>query len=87
MEVHWEDSESVAMGWRPRTEYARHVASPQSYRTVGYWMGSAGGRVMVATSADPRSGSVNHMMAIPRRCIRATLVVGRAGKPMRKALR
>jgi hypothetical protein len=86
VEVLWEDSESVACGWSKRSDYAGHVATPQAYRTAGYWMGRSAGRVMIAASADPRGGTINHVMAIPVSCITETRVLGRAAKRTRKAL-
>lgn len=87
VEVHWDDSESVALGWGTRSSYATNVAAPQTYRTAGYWLGRAGGRVMVASSACPRNGHVNHVMAIPSACVRSLVVLGRATRRTRKALR
>jgi hypothetical protein len=39
VEVEWEDSEHIGLGWRSTKTYAESAEAPQSYRTAGYFVG------------------------------------------------
>lgn len=86
VEIHWNDSESIHLGWSPRDAYRSAAARPQGYRTAGYYLGRARGRTLIALSVDPVNRVVNGVMAVPTCDIRNLLVLGRATKRMRKAL-
>lgn len=87
VEVHWNDSESIQLGWSPRSAYKAAAARPQGYRTSGYYLGKAKGRTLIGLSVDPVNQQANGVMAIPTCDIRDLQVLGRATKRTRKALR
>jgi hypothetical protein len=88
VEVHWDDSEHIQLGWAPVKAYMRAADHPHAYRSAGYWIeGSKKGRAVVALSLDPYSGNITHCMAIPATAITKVTVLGKAHKRTRKALR
>lgn len=88
VEVEWDDSEHIQLGWDTVKRYLRAADHPHAYRTAGYWLeGSTKDRAVIALSLDPFNGNVTHCMAIPATAIRKTTVLGRAHPRTRKALR
>lgn len=86
VEIHWNDSESIQLGWSQRSSYRAAAVRPQGYRTAGYYLGRAGGRTLIALSVDPVNRVVNGVMAVPTCDIRNLVVLDRATKRVRKAL-
>jgi hypothetical protein len=88
VEVEWDDSEHIQLGWDTVKAYMRAVDHPHAYRSAGYWItGSKKGRSVVALSLDPYNGNITHCMAIPATAITKVTVLGKAHKRTRKALR
>lgn len=86
VEIHWNDSESIQLGWSQMSAYRAAAVRPQGYRTAGYYLGRARGRTLMALSVDPVNRVVDGVMAVPTCDIRSLVVLGRATKRMRKAL-
>jgi hypothetical protein len=87
VEVEWDDSEQIRLGWDTVKRYIKAADHPSAYRTAGYWIeGSKKGRVVIALSLDPFNGNVSDSMAIPAIAVTKVTVLGRADKRTRKAL-
>jgi hypothetical protein len=88
VEVEWDDSEHIQLGWETVRAYLRAADHPHAYRSAGYWIeGSKKGRAIVALSLDPYNGNVTHCMAIPATAISKVTVLGRSNARVRKALK
>ena len=87
VEIHWRDSQSIDLGWRPRSEYLGTVRAPQAYRTAGYWLGRVAGMVTVVASVDPANQAVANAWTIPAVAIDRIRVLGRARRRTRRALK
>jgi hypothetical protein len=88
VEVEWDDSEHIQLGWHTVKKYLAAADHPHSYRTAGYWIeGSKKGRAVIALSLDPFNGNVTHCMAIPSVAITRVTVLGRSNRRVRKALK
>lgn len=87
VEVEWDDSEHIQLGWDTVKRYLKAADHPSAYRSAGYWIeGSKKDRAIVALSLDPFNGNVTHCMAIPASSVTKVTVLGRADKRTRKAL-
>jgi hypothetical protein len=75
VELVWDDSEQLQLGWDHREEYLRLAAEQSLHRSAGYWQGWAGKgrqrRAVVALSVAERSGRITEVMAIPAACVRS----------------
>lgn len=87
VEAEWIDSEHIALGWAEVSRYVKAARHRQSYRTAGYWLYGDDSTVVVALSTDPFNRSATHVMSIPRCAITKIIVLGRADKRTRKALK
>lgn len=87
VEVLWIDSEHIALGWSPRSDYLEAIDAPQAYRTAGYWIGRRRRQTVVGLSLDPANGTMTHAMAIPDVAIARITVLGRARRRTRRALK
>lgn len=68
VEVEWQDSERVTLGWATVETYAEALADRTVYRTCGYLMGSTPEYVLIALNRSD-SGLVGEAMVIPLVCI------------------
>jgi len=86
VELEWDDSEHIQLGWDSVKAYVDAADHPHAYRTAGYWIeGSEKGRTIIALAIDPFNGTITHVMAIPSVVVTKVTVLGRASKRVRKA--
>ena len=88
VEVEWDDSEHIQLGWDTVKAYRKAADHPHAYRTAGYWIeGSKKGRAIVALSIDPFNGNITHCMCIPATAIAKTTVLGRTNRRVSRRLK
>lgn len=85
VELRWQDSERLRLGWDKRREYLRVAGS--EYRTVGYWLGESKGHAVMASSISPGTHNVSDSSATPLGCVKSVRVLARTPRRMRKAIR
>jgi hypothetical protein len=85
VELVWDDSERLRLGWDKRREYLRVAGS--EYRTVGYWLGKSKGMAVLTSSISPGTGSVSDSSATPLGCIKSVRVLARTPKAARKGIK